>query len=126
MDAMFVITALYIIFNTGRVLSYLPQIFAVAREKSAATAISLVTWLFWTGANLTTGLYATFKVPDFYLALMSYGNALGCIAVVIIVMFKRAKYPYIKGISIKSATVPSISGEMSRIKPLKLKDTDIA
>lgn len=86
------ITVLYLGFNTVRVFSYLPQILAVAKERSAATAIALPTWGFWTMANFTTGLYATFVVPDYLLAIMSYGNTLGCAVVAAIVIYKRRKY----------------------------------
>ena len=50
-----VITGIYVACNTVRLLSYVPQIVAVARENSGAHAISLVTWLFWTLSNATTG-----------------------------------------------------------------------
>lgn len=86
------ITFAYVSLGAVRVLSYVPQIWAVSKERSEAKAISLITWTFWTLANLTTGLYATVVVPDMLLALMSYGNTLGCAIVVGIVMYKRKVY----------------------------------
>lgn len=83
---------LYFTLNAVRVFTYVPQIIAVAKEKSSAQAISLITWSFWTMANLTTGLYATVILHDVLLAIMSYGNTLGCSIVVGIVMVKRQKY----------------------------------
>lgn len=41
------ITAIYALCNTARLLSYVPQVVAVARENSGAHAISLTSWLFW-------------------------------------------------------------------------------
>lgn len=82
---------LYIGFNSVRVLSYIPQIFVVMKDKQGAKAISLITWSFWTGANLTTALYATIIAPDAWLAGMSYGNTLGCLIVVVMVVYKRWK-----------------------------------
>ena len=86
------ITYIYFLLNTVRVFSYVPQIITVGKEKSTAKAISLLTWSFWTGANLITGMYATFVVKDTLLSLMSYGNTLGCGIVVAIVLYKRRKY----------------------------------
>lgn len=86
------ILVLYVIFNTVRVFSYLPQIFTVAKEKSAVTAISLLTWWMWTGANFISGVYASFITPDLWLALTSYANAVGCLAVISCVIYKRRKY----------------------------------
>lgn len=83
---------LYFTFNTVRVFSYVPQIMAVAKDVSDAKAISLLTWSFWSMANFTTGLYANFVAHDMLLAIMSYGNTLGCIIVVGIVIYKRKKY----------------------------------
>ena len=87
---------LYFTFNTVRVFSYVPQIVAVAKELTDAKAISLITWSFWSMANLTTGLYANFVANDMLLAWMSYGNTLGCVIVVGIVIYKRKKYGNVK------------------------------
>lgn len=87
-----IVTYIYFLLNTIRVFSYIPQIITVGKEKSTARAISLLTWSFWTGANLITGVYATFVVKDTLLSLMSYGNALGCGIVVGIVLYKRKRY----------------------------------
>jgi hypothetical protein len=83
---------MYFTFNTIRVFSYVPQIIAVSKDTTPAKGISLLTWSFWVVANLTTGLYATVVLPDMLLAIMSYGNTLGCAIVVSIVIYKRNKY----------------------------------
>ena len=80
---------LYVLTNGLRVLSYVPQIVAVARDHSGAHAIALSTWTFWTIANATTSLYA-FRVPgDVLLAVISAANAICCLTVVAIVVCKR-------------------------------------
>ena len=111
------ITSLYLLFNSARVLSYLPQIWAVSKEESKAQAISLLTWGFWTLANFTTGLYASFVAPDFLLSLMSYGNALGCGIVVGIVLYKRVKYASVNETALASLkdSSPNIAGDLSNV-----------
>ena len=89
-----IITYMYIIFNSGRVFSYIPQIIAVFKEQNPVLAISLITWSFWTAANFTTALYATVVLPDVLLAAMSYGNTFCCAVVVLLVIYKRYKYNY--------------------------------
>lgn len=88
-----IIACTYFIFNSFRVFTYVPQIFTVSKDNTGAKAISILTWVAWTIANLTAGLYANFVLakPDFMLAIMSYGNALGCGIVIGIVIYKRNK-----------------------------------
>ncbi len=87
-----VIKWLYVAFNSVRVFSYIPQIITVAKEKSQAKALSLLTWFFWTGANITTALYAHVILKDDMLTWMSLGNSLGCMIVIGIVIYKRLIY----------------------------------
>ncbi|TRC93667.1 hypothetical protein FJV76_03450 [Mesorhizobium sp. WSM4303] len=69
---------LFTIFNGLRVVSYLPQIVRVAQDKHGATAISYATWLLWTAANATTGLYAHINLNDPALAAINWLNAACC------------------------------------------------
>lgn len=93
-STMTLITIMYLFFNGARVLSYIPQIYTISKEHNKVTAISLLTWIFWTMANLTTAIYAQIEVRDTMLALINYGNALCCAIVVIMVLYKRNKYLY--------------------------------
>lgn len=86
------VTGIYVACNAVRLLSYVPQIVAVARESSGAHAISLVTWFFWTLSNAATGVYCSTIVSDLLLAGVMWGNAAGCFAVASLTMMKRQRY----------------------------------
>lgn len=86
------ITALYTVCNALRLLSYVPQIVAVARENSGAHAISLMSWSFWLLSHAATALYCATVVKDPLLAAMMWGNTAGCVGVVALTVIKRHRY----------------------------------
>lgn len=89
LDQCDVIGAAFGFFNVLRLVSYFPQILAVARDDCGASAISIPCWTIWIGANTSTALYAGLNVRDFALALISLFNALCCVAVLLLALLKR-------------------------------------
>jgi hypothetical protein len=78
-------------FSGLRLVSYLPQIYKVARDRSGASAISYATWTLWTGCHLSTGLYAVVNLSDRLLAAASVLYALCCLAVIALTAAKRRR-----------------------------------
>lgn len=93
-SALTLITGMYLLLNGVRVLSYIPQMYAISKEHNKVTAISLTTWTFWAAANFATAIYAHIEVHDTMLAIMNYGNGICCAIVVAMVLYKRKKYLY--------------------------------
>jgi hypothetical protein len=89
MDHNDLIAAAFSFFNLLRLISYLPQIVAVARDENGAAAISISCWMIWIGANGTTALYAGLTIGDPALTLVSAFNAACCAIVVMLAVQKR-------------------------------------
>lgn len=90
----------YVLVNTGRVASYVPQIAAVWRCRDGAQSLSLVTWSYWAVSHLTAVLYAGLVIADAKLLAVSFGNLASCAIVVILIVVRR------RGAS-RSATRPT-------------------
>jgi uncharacterized protein with PQ loop repeat len=86
------ITAIYAVCNAVRLLIYVPQIVAIARERSGAHAISMFSWIFWSFSHAVTAVYCQIVVNDPLLGSMMWGNAFGCLAVVVLTAAKRRRY----------------------------------
>ena len=84
-----VIAAAFGFFNLLRLVSYFPQIRAVARDRSGAAAISISCWMIWIAANASTALYAGINLGDLPLALISMFNAACCAIVILLALHKR-------------------------------------
>ena len=83
------VTALYAGSSALRLVAYLPQIVAIARDRSGAHAISLLTWTFWGVSHAITALYSALLLKDTLLVTMMIGNTLGCVAVVWVTLIRR-------------------------------------
>ena len=85
--------AIYLATNGLRVLSYVPQIVRVYKDKGGAQAISIGTWSFWTFSNLTTASYAFAILQDAFLFIVFAGNTGCCGLLVVMVLAKRRGKP---------------------------------
>jgi hypothetical protein len=108
------ITAAFGIFNALRLVSYIPQIVAVARDRHGAEAKSLSCWSIWVGANATAALYAWVNVGDAVLALTSGFNTVCCLTVVALALHKRAVTNIHRGQARNAPRPPSI-GSMTPV-----------
>jgi hypothetical protein len=79
-------------FNVLRIVFYVPQIVAVARDQHGAQAISFSCWTVWACANVSTGVYAWDRLGDDTLVLVTGLNAACCIAVLVLTAYKRATH----------------------------------
>jgi hypothetical protein len=108
------IAAAFGVFNALRLVSYLPQIVAVARARHGAVAISLLCWAIWIGANGSAALYAWINVGDLTLALVSAFNAACCLIVFVMAALKRAA-------RWRRVSAPLVSGRRQRMLDSKAR-----
>lgn len=86
------ITFAFSLFNALRLVSYFPQILAVAQDRHGAAAISLSCWSIWIGANASAALYAWVRLGDTLFAMMSAFNTACCLTVVTLAVYKRLAF----------------------------------
>jgi PQ loop repeat len=76
--------------NSLRVLAYIPQITKAITDQSGAEAISFWTWGLFLASNVTAIAYAVENKQDWLMAFLFLGNALGCVAILMIAAWKRS------------------------------------
>ncbi|RTL72823.1 MAG: hypothetical protein EKK41_02815 [Hyphomicrobiales bacterium] len=81
----------FAMFNGLRLVSYVPQIFVLARDTSGARSISLASYMIWTGANATTALYVWSRLGDAPVAMLNAVNTLCCVVVIALTLYKRTQ-----------------------------------
>ena len=79
----------YLVTNSVRVITYIPQIIAVWRCTDGARAVSLLTWGSWMISNLTAVAYGALVVNDVFFAAISTVNFIGCATVTAIAARRR-------------------------------------
>jgi uncharacterized protein with PQ loop repeat len=84
-----VVAWFYLITNSARLITYVPQIVAVWRCRDGARSISLLTWGSWTVSHFAAILYGIVVVPDLFFVCVSLVNLLSCAVVTAIVVRRR-------------------------------------
>jgi hypothetical protein len=74
------------------VFAYVPQIIAVARDTSGASAISYSTWGLFAVSHLSTVAYAVLVVDDWRMAPVFVANTICCLVIVGLTAWKRALF----------------------------------
>jgi hypothetical protein len=83
------VLGIFTLINSLRVLAYIPQIVRAARDTGGASAVSIMTWALFLLSHLTTIAYAVVCIGDLVMALIFFGNAMACVAIVGITLMKR-------------------------------------
>jgi hypothetical protein len=79
----------FALLNGGRVIAYMPQIICVYRDPNGAVAVSLLTWIMFTAANLATVSYALTVTSDLIVAGVFALNALCCLIITMLIAVRR-------------------------------------
>jgi hypothetical protein len=97
-------------FNGLQIVSYGPQIAAVARDQHGATAIAYSTWIIWLLGSAATTAYALVNVWDVWLAAVNAVHTVCCLAVLLLTAWKRqalhAAQPSSAHSGVESARLP--------------------
>lgn len=88
----------FVVFNTIRILLYLPQLRTCWNDANGCSAINLGTWSSWIFANLSTSLYMGLFQHDALGAALNAGNAAMCVATVAVTLFKRRRWWRARGL----------------------------
>jgi len=84
-----IITWLFLVANTGRILAYVPQLIAAWNCKNGAASVSRLTWGYFAFAHLAGVLYGAYVIHDSKMAWMFSGNLFVCVVLVFIVTWKK-------------------------------------
>jgi hypothetical protein len=79
----------FALLNGGRVIAYIPQMIRVYRDPHGAAAVPVATWALFAAANIATVSYALIVAGDRVVAAVFAMNAVGCLAIVAMTVFKR-------------------------------------
>lgn len=86
--AIFAFTA----FNAVRIVSYVPQILKIWRDRHGSEAVSLMTWALFGLSHLSTVMYAIVVPGDYYMAAVFTCNAVCCGFIVGLTIWSRFAY----------------------------------
>lgn len=79
-------------FNAFRVVSYVPQMLKIYRDRHGSEAVSIVTWALFGLSHLSTVLYAITVPVDFFMAAVFAANAVCCVSIVGLTKWSRLTF----------------------------------
>lgn len=94
--------------NMVRVLAYLPQIFTIAADATGAKAVSCTTWSLFAVSHLSAVAYALAALQDTAMAAIFSGNALACLVIVGLTLWKRGRAQRKKPRALRDLSCPTI------------------
>jgi hypothetical protein len=86
-----IILAAFTVFNALQIVSYIPQIVCVVRDRHGASAIAYSTWIIWLAGSAATTAYALVNIWDIWLAAVNAVHTLCCLAILVLTAWKRAR-----------------------------------
>lgn len=87
-----IILAIFAGLNSIRIVAYVPQIVKAGRDSNGASAISFTTWSLFLASHITTILYAIVCLGDLIMAAIFFGNALACLAILLVALRNRRRF----------------------------------
>jgi uncharacterized protein with PQ loop repeat len=82
----------YLVTNSARLFTYIPQIAAVWRSRDGARALSLITWTSWVVSHAMAVLYGAVVLRDMFFMAVSTINLVCCAVVVAIAARRRGSW----------------------------------
>lgn len=87
-----VITWVFVVANTGRLLAYLPQFISAWKCPHGAKSVSILTWSYFTFAHCTALLYALLVLHDSKSVWIFAGNLAVTTCLVTLLLWKRLTF----------------------------------
>lgn len=87
-----IITWIFLVANTGRLLAYIPQFISAWNCKHGAKSVSILTWSYFTFAHCTALVYAIFVLKDSKSVWIFAGNLGVTLCLVTLLLWKRMTY----------------------------------
>jgi hypothetical protein len=101
----------FTVFNTLRVLFYIPQFLKLIRQQNNLESHSLFMWFSWISANVTTSIYFVQLAGWDQKAIINISNTFMCLLGFSIILYKRKKYQ-----DIRESGFAELMGENQRLR----------
>lgn len=83
---------LYAVNGAVVVFCYIPQIWALWKDRTGAQSISVKMWAYWSFSQCISIAYMLLVVENHFLLTFSIGHLLGCAAVALLAVWRRRTY----------------------------------